>query len=262
MKANNEYILGLLKATKRLDGRALDEMRPAKIETGISVNAEGSAKVTIGDTVVVVGIKMSVAEPYSDSPGEGVITTSAEFLPCASPEFESGRPGEVEVELARVVDRGIRSSGCLDVEKLCITAGEKVWMLFLDILVLDHDGNLIDAAGIAAAAALLDTKFPALNAEGEVDRSVPLTDKKLPLDGIPLPITVRKLDKKLVVDTTDAEEQVVGARVTITTKDNGNITSIQVGGVGGFTEDEFTESAKIAIKTAKKIRDEVFKEAF
>lgn len=262
MKANKEYILEMLKASKRLDGRALDEMRPVKIEIGISENAEGSARVTIGDTVVLAGVKMATAEPYPDSPDKGVMTTSAEFMPCASHKFEGGRPGEVEVELARVVDRGIRGSECLDFEKLCITPGEKVWLSFLDILVLDHDGNLIDAAGIAAAAAFLDAKFPALDSEGKVDRSVPLTDKKIPMTGIPLAITVRKVNGVLMLDTTEAEEDAVDARITITTKDNGNITSIQMGGIGGFTDAEIAEAAKITEKTAKKLRDEAFKKAF
>ena len=48
----------------RLDGRSLEEYRkPIKIETNISNMAEGSAKVTIGETVVIAGVKMDVGEP-------------------------------------------------------------------------------------------------------------------------------------------------------------------------------------------------------
>jgi len=58
--------------------------------------------------------------------------TNLELLPLASPMFESGPPREDAVELARVVDRGIRESESIDLSKLCITPGEKYgWYLLM-----------------------------------------------------------------------------------------------------------------------------------
>ena len=48
-----------------------------------------------------------------------------ELVPFASPMFESGPPREDAIELARVVDRGIRHSEIVDKKKLCITPGKE-----------------------------------------------------------------------------------------------------------------------------------------
>ena len=143
-----DYIIKLAKSGKRADDRKFDEFRKIEIETDIIKKAEGSAKVRIGNTQVIAGIKMDVGEPYPDTPDSGVMTTAAELIPMASPDFESGPPDEESIELARVVDRGIRESEVIDVDKLCIVPGEKVWMVFIDIHILDYDGNLFDAAAL------------------------------------------------------------------------------------------------------------------
>lgn len=44
----------------------------------------------------------------------------------ASPAFEAGRPGTEAVEVARLVERGLRGSGAIDTEALCVLAGRKV----------------------------------------------------------------------------------------------------------------------------------------
>src|SRR3990167_1904107 len=144
------HIIGLLNAGVRLDGRKLTDYRgPIEIERGIIKTAEGSARVRIGETEVMVGVKLEVGEPYPDTPGEGTIIVGAELLPMSNPEFELGPPGIQAIELARVVDRGIRESKALDFKKLCIKEGENIWMVIIDICPLNDDGNLIDAAVLA-----------------------------------------------------------------------------------------------------------------
>lgn len=254
-KVTSDYILNLLKSGKRLDKRALEQMRPLKIEYGVSKNAEGSAKVTLGNTVVIAGVKLGLAEPYPDSPDEGVLTTSAEFLTIAAPEFEAGLPGEEAVELARVVDRGIREGHAVDLKKLCIKEGEKVWMLFLDILIINHDGNLIDAAGIAALAAIYNAKMPNLVIEGE-EYSINRENmaEKLPISDLPIPVTVRKNSETLIVDTTALEENAIAGRLTVATKANGNICAMQQGGTSSFTLEEVEKVVAISQKIGNGIR--------
>jgi ribosomal RNA-processing protein RRP42 (EC 3.1.13.-) len=143
MKLNQRTVRELANEGKRMDGREPEEYRDISLETGyINETAEASAKVEIGDTKVVVGMSTSVEEPYDDKPGEGTFVTNAELAPMASRDFESGPPQEEGVELARVVDRGIREAPAVDFEELCIEKGEKVYTLFLDIHVLNDDGNL------------------------------------------------------------------------------------------------------------------------
>src|SRR3989441_13302159 len=81
----------------------------------------------------------------------------------ASPKFEAGPPRPDAIELARVVDRGIRELKMVNMEKLCITPKEKVWIMFIDINVLDYDGNLFDACSYGAVGALASVVVPAKN---------------------------------------------------------------------------------------------------
>ena len=115
------HIISLLNAGTRLDGRKLTEYRkPIEAEYGIVKTAEGSARVKIGETEVMVGVKMEVGEPYPDMPDQGTIIVGAELLPLSNPEFELGPPGIQAIELARVVDRGIRESKAVELKTLCI----------------------------------------------------------------------------------------------------------------------------------------------
>ena len=133
-----DYLYQLTLKGKRADDRSFNEYREIALEQGVIEKAEGSAWVQLGNTQVVVGVKIQPGEPYPDTPDRGVIITNAELVPLASPEFEPGPPNEVGIELARVVDRGVRESGCIDLEALCISPGEKVWIIFIDIHILIH----------------------------------------------------------------------------------------------------------------------------
>ena len=141
-----EHIYRMAASGRRVDGRAPDEPRTLEVRKGTIGTAEGSARVKLGKTDVLVGVKMGVGTPYPDTPNSGVLSTTAELIPMASPTFEAGPPGPAAVELARVVDRGIRETKTVDVEALCIVPKEKVWMMFIDIHILDYDGNLFDAS--------------------------------------------------------------------------------------------------------------------
>ncbi len=160
MNGLRSYLLGLLEKGKRLDNREiLDYRKPLTIEYGISKTAEGSAKVKIGDTEILAGVKLEVGTPYPDQPDQGSIMVGAELIPLANPEWDPGPPSLQAIELARVVDRGIRESKAIDFKSLCIEEGEKVWNVLIDIVILNDDGGLIDASGLAVLAALKDTKM-------------------------------------------------------------------------------------------------------
>ena len=238
---------------KRFDGRNLDEHRELKIETGISKNAEGSARVKLGNTEVLVGVKMDVGTPYPDSPNKGNLIVSAELLPLSSPRFESGPPRFPAIELGRLVDRGLRESGFIDVEKLCIKEGEKVWTVFVDVYSINDDGNLLDAAGIGAVAALRDAKIPKYDEEKEMVLFGELTDVKLPVKkDFPISITFHKVGKNIIVDPTREEEDVSETRVTIGSS-KGIISSMQKGDAVALEVEEFEKVLDMLDKTWKEI---------
>ncbi|MEM1976623.1 MAG: exosome complex protein Rrp42, partial [Nitrososphaerota archaeon] len=159
-KIMRDKIYSLLLQGKRIDGRRPTDLRPIKIETGLLSKAEGSALVSMGSTKILTGIKVEVGAPFPDRPDEGTFTVNAELLPLASASFEPGPPDERGIELARVVDRSLREGGVIDLKKLCLIEGEKVYVLFIDIYVLDYDGNYFDPSLISALAALATAKIP------------------------------------------------------------------------------------------------------
>ena len=67
-----DYITKLATQGKRIDGRAFDHYRKIEIETKVVNKAEGSARVKIGNTQVLCGIKMDIGEPFPDTPETGV----------------------------------------------------------------------------------------------------------------------------------------------------------------------------------------------
>ncbi len=238
---------------KRLDNRSPTDYREIKLEQGIIERAEGSARVLLGKTEVMAGTKIEIGEPFPDTPNEGVLTVNAELVPLASPTFEPGPPDENSIELARIVDRGIRESKAIDVEKLVIEPGKKVFIVFVDVYVLNHDGNLIDASALAALAALLNTKmFNYEIEEGEV--KIKSGHTPLPMKRRPITVTLAKINDKLVVDPWLEEEEVMDARLTMAIDDDNNICAIQKGGSGYFTPEQVLEAAKIAKEKAGEIR--------
>ncbi|MCK4313523.1 RNA-binding protein, partial [Candidatus Bathyarchaeota archaeon] len=110
IRLKQKQIADFIAKGKRLDDRGLTDYREIKVEQGVIERAEGSARVLLGKTEIMVGIKIEIGKPYSDTPNEGVLTVNVELVPIASPTFEPGPPKENAIELARVVDRGIRES--------------------------------------------------------------------------------------------------------------------------------------------------------
>jgi exosome complex component RRP42 len=252
MDIKRDYVLSRLRDGERIDGRKLDEIRPIEIETNIISKAEGSALVKLGDTQVIVGIKMQPGEPFPDVPDRGIIITNAELVPLASPTFEAGPPDETSIELARIVDRGIRESEAVDLTKLVIEEGKNVWMIFIDIHALDDDGNLMDASALAAISALLNTTVPA-------ERFGLGDDFPLPVRNLPVAITSLIVNDLYLVDPCRDEMSVGNKLITITSDKNDNIVAMQKSGSYLLKEEKFYELIDVSVRKAKEVR-EILKE--
>ena len=266
-----EFLVKLAKEGKRIDDRNLDSFRDIKIETNYISKAEGSARVTIGNTQVLAGIKMDLGTPYPDTPNSGVMTTAAEMVPMASPDFESGPPRENAIELARVVDIGIRESEIIDVDSLCIVPGELIWMVFIDIHILDYDGNLFDAASLAALAALMTANVPIqrikpmleklLEKHPEVEKYLKEhpDDYPLPIREPPISCTSAKFNDIIVMDPSLDEEEIAEARLTVATDEKGDIRAMQKGLNGSFTVEEIKKVIKSSVDNGNKTREILYK---
>lgn len=241
----------LLSRGVRLDGRKLDEVRKIEIVPGYVERAEGSALVKLGQTVVLAGVKTDIVAPFPDTPNEGVLVVHAEFVPLASPTFEPGPPDENAIELARVVDRSLREIKAVVLDKLVLEPGKHVWRLYVDIYVLNHDGNLFDASMLAAMAALLSARLPAAvkTEDGyRVDRS--RFTGLVPINHRVVTVTIAKIAGKLLVDPTYEEEQVADTRLVVAVSEDGRIAGMQKTGMGDLSYREVLTATSIALNKA------------
>jgi exosome complex component RRP42 len=248
-------ILALLKDGQRIDGRTFDEPRQLTIDTKVIPKAEGSARVRLGDTEVVCGVKIQPDKPFPDLGDRGIFICTAEILPLADPHVEPGPPNEEVIELARVVDRGIRESGMIDLTKLVLLKDKSVVGIFVDNSVTDYDGNLFDACSYAAVASILSCKIPKWELVNDIPTLVNGQVMDPPITTLPVSVTMGKIGDHIIVDPNADEWNCMDARITITTNSAGNICAIQKGGKDGFTQEQLTKCGEISIATGAKIRE-------
>ncbi len=252
-----DKILDLLKQGKRLDGRALDEQRPLIIETGVIPKANGSARVKLGNTEVITGVKVQPDKPFPDLGDKGILICTAEILPLADPHVEPGPPTEEVIELARVVDRGIRETEMIDLHQLVLIENKSVVGIFIDSSVIDSAGNLFDACSYASVAAVLSSTIPKYEIKDEAPVLVEGVTSKPPVKTLPVSVTMARIGDYIIVDPSKEEEMCMDARITITTNSTGNICALQKGGNDGFSVDQLLKCSEMALSVGTKIRKQL-----
>ena len=247
----------LLTKGRRLDGRALDEHRPLTIQTGFIQKANGSAMVTLGNTQVLAGVKVATGTPFPDTPDKGLLVVNAEVLPLSSAYAEAGPPSEDAIELARVVDRGVRESEMVDLASLCITPGKSVYTIFIDVNIMNVDGNLFDATSYAVVSALRTAKMPKYEV---VDDKIKASEDLIPVPvaKTPISVTMARIGDSIIVDPTGEEEAAMDARITITTDDEGSVCAAQKGEPSTFSPEKILEAVDTSIRIGKEIRGAVW----
>ncbi len=255
-----ESIRRLIEEGKRSDGRTHLDFRNISIEVNTIKTADGSSIVRLGNTIVVAGVKVGVGTPYPDTPDEGALIVNLETPPLAAPGIEPGPPDENAIEIARIVDRTIRHSGFIDFKSLCIQTGKLAYILWVDIYVLNHDGNLVDASCIAAVSALSCSKLPKVVIEQDQYRVIreEKQDMKVNIDLLPLTITFAKISNNIIVDPTLEEENVLDSKITLGIS-QGKVVSIQKT-IGVFSRDDIKYILEKAVEIYPKIRDIVIRQ--
>lgn len=246
----------MLAEGKRLDGRALDQMRELKIETGVIPKANGSARVTLGNSQVIAGVKIATGTPFPDTPDKGILMVNAEILPLSSPYAEAGPPSEDAIELARVVDRGIRESKMVDLGKLNLVSGKSVIAVFVDCNIMNVDGNLFDATSYAVVSALRTAKMKKYKVK---DDKAEATDELIPVpvEKTPVSVTFARIGDSVVVDPTGEEEASMDMRITITTEDGGNVCASQKGEASTITPAQILKAVDTSISIGKEVRAKI-----
>jgi ribonuclease PH len=138
----------------RPSGRAPDQLRTVTIERGFTRHAEGSVRVSFGETQVLCTASVENKVPaFLRGKGEGWVTAEYGMLPRATHtrtmrEASSGKQGGRTLEIQRLIGRSLRA--CVDRSLL----GERT--ITLDCDVLQADGGTRTAAITGAYVALVD----------------------------------------------------------------------------------------------------------
>eukprot|EP00268_Persea_americana_P025892 TRINITY_DN2522_c1_g1_i5.p1 TRINITY_DN2522_c1_g1~~TRINITY_DN2522_c1_g1_i5.p1 ORF type:complete len:262 (+),score=55.79 TRINITY_DN2522_c1_g1_i5:41-787(+) len=210
-------------------------------------------------------VTSQLVQPYRDRPNEGTLSIFTEFSPMADPSFEPGRPREYAVELGRIVDRGLRESRAVDTESLCVLAGKLAWAIRVDLHILDNGGNLVDAANVAALAALLTFRRPECTVGGEDGQEVivhpPEVKEPHPLIIHHLPVAVSFAffgnGNIVVIDPSHKEEAVMGSRMTATMNTSGDVCAVQKSGGEGVLQSVVMQCLRIASLKAADITSKI-----
>ncbi|MGB9784580.1 MAG: exosome complex protein Rrp42 [Fervidicoccaceae archaeon] len=257
-KIQKETIVSLLEVGKRADGRGLEDIRKISIVPDYIGKSDGSALVYLGDTLVLVGVKIEPGSPYPDTPDEGVLMINAEFVPLASPLFEPGPPDENAYELARIIDRSYREIKAIELKDLVIIPGQKVLVLWNDIYVLNHSGNLIDASAMATLVALMRTKIPNYEAsEGGFIVKKEGYKGGLKVKKKVITATVAKIGNYYIADPTEEEEYVSDARLSVSFTEDGVIAGMQKMGPGSLEEKDIDAMVELSWKVAQRYLTEI-----
>lgn len=167
----------------------------------------------------LTSVQVEIGSPDPGAPNRGKLQVSVECSPVASPEYQ-GRGGEEwGAEMAHAVQAALLGGGGggggVDLSSLCILAGKTCWLVYVDALVLNNDGNVLSAVSLAAHAALVDTRVPRVEVvadeEGGGPPEIELDDGAscgLALDAsrLPVVVTVSQVGSATVLDMDGAEE--------------------------------------------------------
>jgi len=217
----------------RNDGRNRLDYRPIILETGVISQANGSARILLDGTDVLIGIKAELGEPR-DVMNQGRVEVFVECCPSASPEFEGRGGAALNLELGRVTERYLNESNSLNLKSLCLVPGKQCWVLSVDALVLGSTGNLFDAISIGTRAALLNTRIPVVSVVECDDGSFDLeldTEKTFGIDvnNVPVCVTLTRIGNDHIVDASLEEEFCSCCRIAFAVNKKGNLTTIQKG---------------------------------
>lgn len=227
----------------RPSGRALDQLRPIRLETGASKYAEGSCLARFGDTQVLCTASVEERVPrFLRDTGGGWVTAEYGMLPRATEsrterEAARGRQSGRTQEIQRLIGRSLRAATDLT------AFGQR--MIKIDCDVLQADGGTRTAA-ITGACVALDLAFRHLMAEGLVDR--------MPLEDQVAAVSCGIYDGEVILDLDYAEDSNAMADATFVFTGRGRIVEIQsTAETEAFSQRQFMAMLALAKKGVREL---------
>lgn len=149
----------------RHDGRAVQQLRPIKIETNVFKHPEGSVVISFGDTKVICSATLEDSvPPFLRGSESGWVTAEYSMLPRATNtrnrrESSKGKLSGRTMEIQRLIGRSLRA--VIDLEKL----GERSIIVDCDVIQADGGTRTTSITGGFVALRLAVNK---LLASGEL----------------------------------------------------------------------------------------------
>ncbi|XP_070656283.1 exosome complex component RRP43 isoform X3 [Bos indicus] len=240
-----EYYRRFLKENCRPDGRELGEFRTT------TVNEFGAPPTDAPDKGYVAAVFLSVP--------------NVDLSPLCSSRFRSGPPGEEAQVASQFIADVIENSQIIQKEDLCISSGKLAWVLYCDLICLNHDGNILDACTFALLAALKNVQLPEVTINEETALAEVNLKKKSYLNIRTHPVATSFAvfdDTLLIVDPTEEEEHLATGTLTVVMDEEGRLCCLHKPGGSGLTGAKLQDCMSRAVtrhKEVKKLMDEVFK---
>nr|CAH8841242.1 unnamed protein product [Trichobilharzia regenti] len=241
----------------RMDGRRPSEYRPLEIETSILSHANGSASIRIGETFILCCVKTEVGKPSLTALNEGRIEINVECYPTATHRCNDKIASELAERLKATL-QSVYQSEFLDLSSLCIQRGRQCWIVYIDLLILEGAGNLLDASSLVIKAALLNAtqsnsslisvfqnKKKMLTSESSAEHSYE--------DMLPLFVTVHKIGNAYVIDATKEEEACSLSRLSVVIYPDGSLGSIERDGCCSCQLETIVKMSELATTVGKEL---------
>ncbi|KAL1453426.1 hypothetical protein WDU94_007566 [Cyamophila willieti] len=256
--AEKKFIVDGVEVNMRNDGRTCNSYRPMELECDLVSTANGSARLRLANSDILVGVKTEIDAPHPDTPDLGKVEFFVDCSANATPVFE-GRGGEdLATEISNSLSKAYYSS--FPLHKLKIVSGHMCWKLTVDILILELGGNLFDATSLAVKAALYSTQIPRVSTAAVDGKNIDLQLSDDPHDCwsldvscIPCLVTMCKIGDHHLVDPTQEEEACSNASLIMAVTRKGKITSTFKYGDSSLHYNSVTKILKAGVEVGKSL---------
>ncbi|KAE9421025.1 hypothetical protein Angca_002141 [Angiostrongylus cantonensis] len=259
----------------RCDGRGVDDFRPIWIESPALDTTNGSARVKIDTTDILVGVKCEVFECEDTSlvPNHLQFTVEPSCLATARTEAKGGEFFTKAIEA--LLEEAYHGNGDVitNMNRL-ILSKQFMWKVYVDVVIQQYGGNIVDAIFIAVKSALRDTRITQVTLVAqdenkysiECDESTETNFFQLEVDSAPLSVTVNQIGKSIAVDCTEIEEALLRTSlwVVMDRPENERIADDQIRlrvikqmDSGGMDPRSIPAMLDLAIRTGRKLHTEV-----
>ncbi|KAI5480988.1 exosome complex component RRP43 [Pseudohyphozyma bogoriensis] len=221
------YLEKFLAEGVRPDGRPVGASakegvwRDASVNLGSISTAPASALVRLGNTTVVCGITLEIAPPDITFPNQGFLVPNVDLPPLCSPLFKQGAPADESQVLATRLRDVLLASTVLPLSSLLIEPSKAAFVVYLDIVCLNYDGGVLDAAVLACVGALRQLVLPEATWDPDTLSTVchPISSqhpgKPITLGPLPICVSFGIFNSHLLPDTTLFESDLCTSLVSV-----------------------------------------------